>query len=167
MARNRKLVGQGSGVSAAFAAALPEKAALDAGMGMATRFWGGVIDSLGKVAIESTTVRVGRKRKPTVHTVRVFGQEKTIDRSGSTVLTTTHHEVARWELVPLFLVGSAAAAASLAATQRGMGLVAKAKGTKSYAKYEGWASATGKTKGQWGPFPYSIYNLPGGIHIPY
>ena len=116
----------GSKADSAAALAAPEVVAAEDVAAAAKRFWGGLIDALGKDAYEETTVRVGRK--VVLRSRRVFGQERTIDRRGPQKIVSTRRAVARWELVPLVLVGSAAAAYAASKTPDGSAAWAELKG---------------------------------------
>ena len=148
MAQKRDTVVGGPSLVEALARATPEAAV----SGAASRFWGGLVTGLGKDAYVSHTTKRGRRvlRKER----RAFGLSRVVDRSGPEVVTESGLRVARWELVPLFIMGAATAAIAASNTEKGQALKGKVKVPQLWYGY---------TKG---PLGITIANFRGGIHIP-
>jgi len=101
---------------AAVVAAPAAKGAID----LTGRFWKGVLDSLGKDAYVSHRQRIGKKvsakNRVLVTHRHVLGWERTVDRSGEREVITEGFRVARWEALPILVVGGGLAAASFEKT---------------------------------------------------
>lgn len=146
----------------------PEVAAPLAAEEAAKRFWGGLVQALGKDCYETVTVKVGRKT--VLKSRRIFGQERTVDLSGPAKVVTTRHAVARWEVLPLLILGAAAAGYAAAQTERGAAAISKAKTYSPRTKLQGyytshkpaWIGTQNNAIG----IPYHNY-MPGGGANPF
>jgi hypothetical protein len=98
----------------------------------ATRFFGGIVEGLGKPAYSSVTVKVGRR---TVYRERhAFGVTHVLDKRGPVPVRTEKLEVARWETIPLFIAGAVAVGLALAESESGSSRLSSIKNSSTYAK---------------------------------
>lgn len=118
------------GGAAALAEASPEGAVAAEGAAMARRFWGGLIDALGKNAYDSSRVKAGRKVVQESH--HALGYTRTRQLVDGKRVVCERFEIARWEMVPLALGAALAASVALKATAKGQALSAKVKGSAAY-----------------------------------
>lgn len=108
----------------------PEVAAPVAVAQEAKRLWGGLVEALGKDAYESVTIKVGRK---TVYKSRTAaGVTRELDLRGAQKVRTERVAVARWELVPLVILASAAAGYAAAETPQGQAAIGRVTGSSRY-----------------------------------
>ncbi len=102
----------------------PEASVAQAGTREAVKFWGGLVDALGKPAVQTVTVKVGRK---VVYRERhALGVVSVEDRRGARPIHSESVSVPRWVVLPVVFASAVVAlstAQGAAALGRGRALL--------------------------------------------